>query len=377
VSAFTGFSASFGAGAYTLTSGSKGKRSVVSVSNAPGNNNAATLLGLGVTNGGTESTGAAVLRPATGSYPLSGAVVSGSVTAAVAGGDGGTPQDADFIAAFNLLDAVQDVNIVAVPGIGTLAVVAFGAGYCAERMDCFFVGDMAPTDSAQADAETFVSSLTTKTSYGAVYFPWVQAVDPTGQSPTPILLPPSGYVTGIYARTDSQRGVWKAPAGTQATLTGSVGLASVISDAQQDTLNPLGANVIRFFPSAGVVIWGARTLATLSDPEYRYVPVRRLAIFLEQSIYQGIQWAVFEPNDDGLWSSLRLDIGAFMMNQFRAGAFQGATPSQAFMVKCDAETNPQSQIDAGVVTLLVAFAPVKPAEFVVLQISQQTAGAAS
>jgi phage tail sheath protein FI len=216
-----------------------------------------------------------------------------------------------------------------------------------------------------------------KSSFGAAYFPWVRAADPTGQSASTILLPPSGYVAGIYARTDGRRGVWKAPAGTEANLSGTLGLATQINDAQQDGLNPIGANTIRFFPSSGVVVWGARTLSTLSDPEYRYIPVRRLALFLERSIYNGIQWAVFEPNDEDLWASLRLNIGAFMMNLFRAGAFQGTTPSQAFFVKCDAETNPQSEIDAGVVNVLVGFAPVKPAEFVVIKVSQKTGDTAA
>ncbi|HEX3209247.1 MAG TPA: phage tail sheath C-terminal domain-containing protein, partial [Geminicoccaceae bacterium] len=126
---------------------------------------------------------------------------------------------------------------------------------------------------------------------------------------------------------------------------------------------------------AGIVVWGARTLATRADPEYRYIPIRRLAIFLEQSIYNGIQWAVFEPNDEDLWASLRLNIGAFMMTLFRQGAFQGSTPAQAFFVKCDAQTNPQDQINAGIVTVLVGFAPLRPAEFVVIRISQKTAEA--
>jgi phage tail sheath protein FI len=374
--AFTGFTAGFAAGVYTLTSGSQGKRSSVSVGNAPAGN-AAALLKLGTLNSGTEATGAAQLRPAAGTALLSGAPVAGIVTAATVGSDGTTPQDPDYLNGFSAYDNVQDVNILAVPGIGTEPVVDFGTNYCTQRQDCFFVGDMAPTDDTPAEAQAFINSLATKTSYGAVYFPWLKMVDPTGQSATPILVPPSGFITGIYARIDSTRGVFKAPAGTEANVGGAVGLAGLMNDAQQDVLNPIGANLIRFFAASGIVVWGARTLATRSDPEYRYVPVRRLAIFLERSIYNGIQYAVFEPNDEPLWSSLRLNIGAFMMNQFRAGAFQGSTPSQAFFVKCDAETNPQSQIDAGIVTALVGFAPLKPAEFVVIQISQKAAGASS
>jgi phage tail sheath protein FI len=209
-----------------------------------------------------------------------------------------------------------------------------------------------------------------------VYFPWLTTVDPTG-APEPKLVPPSGFVTGLYARLDGRRGVWKAPAGTEANVGGATGLAASISDTEQGSLNPIGVNVIRFFPASGIVVWGARTLARQSDPEYRYVPVRRFAIFLERSIYNGIQWAVFEPNDEDLWASLRLNIGAFMMNLFRESAFQGDTPSKAFFVKCDAETNPQEQIDAGIVTVLVGFAPLKPAEFVVIKISQKTAEGAA
>jgi phage tail sheath protein FI len=369
--AFTGFVAAFTAGVYGLASGVTGKLSSVQVTNAP-TENAATLLKLGVTNGGTETTGAAALRPAAGTYNVGDAVVAGAVAGATLGSDGTTPQDIDFINGFALLDIVRDVNIIAVPGIGTKPVVDFGANYCTQRKDCFFVGDMSAIDDTKEEAQSFLAGLTVKSSYAAVYFPWLLAVDPTGLSPDPISLPPSGYITGLYARTDSRRGVWKAPAGTEANIGGAVGLRKEITDAEQDTLNPIGVNVIRFFPASGIVVWGTRTLATQSDPEYRYIPIRRLAIFLEQSIYNGIQWSVFEPNDADLWSSLRLNIGAFMMTMFRAGAFQGATPSQAFFVKCDDQTNPQDQINAGIVTVLVGFAPLRPAEFVVIQISQKT-----
>jgi uncharacterized protein len=198
----------------------------------------------------------------------------------------------------------------------------------------------------------------------------VRALDPTGRSRNPILLPPSGYVAGLYARIDATRGVWKAPAGAEAGLNGLVGLAVELSDVQHGTLNPLGVNVIRRFPASGVVAFGARTVT--SDAEWRYVPVRRTAIMLRVSIYNGIQFAVFEPNDEPLWAQLRLNIGAFMMTLFRQGAFQGATPSQAFFVKCDGETTTQADIDAGVVNVLVGFAPLKPAEFVVVKISQKT-----
>jgi phage tail sheath protein FI len=335
------------------------------------------LLKLGVTNGGAEATGAAVLRPANGTFLLGDGTVAGATLSVTAGSDGTTPQPADYINALPMLDPVGDVNIVAVPGIGSRPVVEAGSNYCQQRLDCFYVADMTATDDTKEEAQTFVNSLTVKSSYAAVYFPWLKMVDPTGASPDPIAVPPSGFVAGMYARIDARRGVFKAPAGTEANVGGAVGVAKVISDAEQDTLNPIGVNVIRFFPASGLVIWGARTLATQSDPEYRYVPIRRFAIFLEQSIYRGIQWAVFEPNGEDLWASLRLNIGAFMMTQFRNGAFQGDTPAKAFFVKCDAETNPQDQVNAGIVTVLVGFAPLRPAEFVVIRISQKTAEAAA
>ena len=373
--AYSAFTAAFADGAYTLTSGSPGKRSSVAITNDP-SGNAATLLKLGTTNGGIEATGSAVLRPAVGTYLLGDGAVAGATLSVTPGSDGTTPQPSDYINAFATLDPVRDVNIVAVPGIGARPVVEAGSNYCAQRMDCFYVADMTATDDTKEEAQTYVTSLTVKSSYSAIYFPWLRMVDPTGAAPEPILVPPSGFVTGMYARIDARRGVFKAPAGTEANIGGAVGVARVISDAEQDTLNPIGVNVIRFFPASGLVIWGARTLATQSDPEYRYVPIRRFTIFLEQSIYRGIQWAVFEPNGEDLWASLRLNVGAFMMTQFRNGAFQGDTPAKAFFVKCDAETNPQDQINAGIVTVLVGFAPLRPAEFVVIRISQKTAEAA-
>lgn len=368
---YTGFTAAFdgGTGKYTLTSGQGGKRSSVQVTDSSGGK-AAALLKLGVSNGGIETGGAAVLRPANGTYHVGDDTVAGSVLQVQPGSDGTTPQDVDHQQGFTLLDRRRDVNIVAVPGIGSKAVVDFGTNYCTQRGDCFFVGDMSASDDTKEEAQTFVTALTVKRSYGAVYFPWLQATDPSGASPDPILLPPSGYVAGMYASIDSRRGVWKAPAGTEANLGGAVGLTKEITDVEQDTLNPMGVNVIRAFPASGIVIWGARTLSTQSDPEYRYVPVRRTAIFIEQSIYNGIQWAVFEPNDEPLWAALRLNIGAFMLRLYRAGAFQGDTPAKAFFVKCDGQTTTQQDIDAGVVNILVGFAPLKPAEFVVLKLTQ-------
>lgn len=349
-------------------------RSSVRVTDAPNETeNVAKFLKLGLTNGGREITGAATLRPANSKIPteyhLGDAVVSGNIDSVAPGLDGATPQKLEHEKGLTALDIVRDVNIISVPGMSD--VVAAGTNYCTIRGDCFFIGDVNQIDDTKEEAQAFVNGLTKKSSYGAIYYPWLKMTDPSGNSSLPVPVPASGFVAGMYAQIDARRGVWKAAAGTEANIGGAVGLLAETTDAQQDSLNPLGVNVIRFFPASGIVIWGARTLATRSDPEYRYIPVRRTAIFLEQSIYNGIQWAVFEPNDEDLWASLRLNIGAFMMLQFRAGAFQGKTPNEAFFVKCDSSTTTQADIDAGIVNILVGFAPLKPAEFVVLKLTQK------
>lgn len=172
------------------------------------------------------------------------------------------------------------------------------------------------------------------------YFPWVQAPDALQQNALRAF-PPCGFVAGIFARTDASRGVWKAPAGTEASLTGATGLAIPMSDAENGQLNPHAINCLRTLPVYGNVVWGSRTLDGDNDrgSEWKYVPVRRMALFLEESLYRATQWVVFEPNDEPLWAQIRLNIGAFLQGLFRQGAFQGNTPKQAYFVKCDSETN--------------------------------------
>jgi Bacteriophage tail sheath protein len=208
----------------------------------------------------------------------------------------------------------------------------------------------------------------------ALYFPRIKEADPkrSGQIDTFV---PSGMLAGVMARTDTQRGVWKAPAGTDASLDGTIGLAANLTDDENGLINPLGVNALRAFPIFSRVVWGARTMrgADQAADEYKYVPVRRMALFLEESLYRGLKWVVFEPNADPLWASIRLNVGAFMHNLFRQGAFAGTTPSKAYFVRCDGETTTQNDIDLGIVNVVVGFAPLKPAEFVVLQI-QQIAG---
>jgi len=208
----------------------------------------------------------------------------------------------------------------------------------------------------------------------ALYFPRVRQADPKRDGQFDSFVP-CGIVAGVMARTDAQRGVWKAPAGLDAAMNGIQGMDVNLTDPENGMLNPLGINCLRAFPVTGRVVWGARTLRgadQLAD-EYKYIPVRRLALFIEESLYRGTQWVVFEPNDEPLWAQIRLNVGAFMNNLFRKGAFQGTTPRQAYFVKCDKETTTQNDIDLGIVNIVVGFAPLKPAEFVIIKI-QQIAG---
>lgn len=267
-----------------------------------------------------------------------------------------------------------DINLLAIPGKTDISFISLGMTYCDGRGDCFFLADGPGIAHGELDITTQEAknaTLSPRSKNAAMYYPWVQITDPLGIGKNPtIYAPPSGFMAGIYARTDENRGVWKAPAGIEATVSGALGLQVDLVDADQDELNPASLNCLRQFPSTGVVSWGARTLS--NDAEWRYVSVRRMAIFLKESLRRGMKWAVFEPNDEQLWDQIRSNIKAFMLGLFRQGAFQGSTPDEAFRVKCDRSTNPQENVDAGIVTAQVAFAPLKPAEFVVIEISQKS-----
>jgi phage tail sheath protein FI len=269
-------------------------------------------------------------------------------------GDDGSPitnfdllGTADKKTGLHALDDVSDVNFIAIPGASDPAVVGAALGYCGTRQDCFFIADT----NGKRTKDTPITEP-------------VHAQDSTR------FAPPSGAIAGLYARTDNRRGVWKAPAGTEASILGAVGLAVNVTDNDQESLNPIGVNCIRQFPDSGIVSWGARTIATRSKPEYRYVPIRRYAMFLAKSLYHGTQWVVFEPNDEPLWSAIRFNLNAFMLRQFRAGALQGGKPEEAYFIKCDKENNPQASIDAGEVHITVGFSPLKPAEFVIIHLTQ-------
>jgi uncharacterized protein len=207
----------------------------------------------------------------------------------------------------------------------------------------------------------------------AAYYPLLTMTDPVkGGIST---FPPSAAVAGVMARTDAQRGVWKAPAGTDASVAGALDTSRKITETESGALNQQGVNCLRSFPVYGRVVWGARTLAGADQraDDYKYVPIRRLALFIEESLYRGTQWVVFEPNDEPLWSQIRLNVGAFMNRLFRQGAFQGKTPAEAYFVKVDKETTPQADINLGIVNIVVGFAPLKPVEFVIIKV-QQIAG---
>jgi phage tail sheath protein FI len=286
---------------------------------------------------------------------------------------GGTGQ-ADKLGIYQL-HKTDIFNLLCLPGApGT--VLAAAAELCVERRAILLVDP----PSAWATVATAVAGMATPPVAGdtaknaAVYFPNVQLADPS-QNGLIITVPPSGAVAGVAARTDVQRGVWKAPAGIDASLNGVPSLSLTLTDADSGRLNPLGVNALRSFPVVGPVVWGARTLRgadRLAD-EWKYLPIRRLALFIEESLFRGTQWVVFEPNDEPLWSSIRMNVGSFMNSLFKQSAFQGATAREAYLVKCDKENNPQNDIDRGIVNVLVGFAPLKPAEFVIIHI-QQLAG---
>ncbi len=274
---------------------------------------------------------------------------------------------------FNLLCIPPDTRDGTVPQ----AVYETALSYCERRRAVLIVDSPADWGSAAEARDGFDTDigLTGLAARNAVlYFPRVIQADPLlgGQLDTFV---PCGVIAGVIARTDAQRGVWKAPAGIDAALRGTQGLSVKLTDDENGLLNPRGINSLRSFPITGRVVWGARTLRgadQLAD-EYKYLPVRRLALFIEESLFRGTQWVVFEPNDEPLWSQIRLNIGAFMQNLFRQGAFQGSSPREAYFVKADSETTTQNDINLGIVNIVVGFAPLKPAEFVVIKI-QQIAG---
>jgi phage tail sheath protein FI len=358
--AYRNFTASAAGKALRLASGTRGAGASIAVSPAAANSIADELKLLA---GATVTTPANVTLQSGAETPFSLTDPYAAFIADRAGRKG-----------IYALENVDLFNLLVLPGITHPGVLADAAAYCKERR-AFFIIDAPPSAKSPADAlATITGTDLPKSDHAAVYYPWAYIADPLNHG-KPRLTPPSGTVAGMFARTDADRGVWKAPAGTEASLVGVLSLAYRLTDNENGSLNPLGMNSLRIFPVFGPVCWGARTLrgADQMTSEYKYVPVRRLALFLEESLFRGTQWVVFEPNDDQLWSQIRLNLGAFMNTLFRQGAFQGKTPRDAYLVKCDSTTTTQDDINRGVVNILVGFAPLKPAEFVVIKI-QQLAG---
>lgn len=355
-----------------LTSGTTGEDSSVRVQRTS-TNDATGQLQLGEANGGLSQGGIALRRPVLAeALQIGDATDGGSIVSHVLGEEGVNEVTlSDFDTALHRLDSIKDFSLLAVPGEGSESMFDLCVGYCDNRelRDVFFVGETDNQTLTPTEAGAFRTNLTNPNSMGALYYPWIKTADPSGRSTEPVELPPSGFIAGLYGRIDGRRGVWKAPAGIEARINGASDLTYTLTDVEQGNLNRVNVNCVRRFPAAGIVSWGARTIT--SDPEYTYVPVRRMAIFLRVSIYNGIQGAVFEPNDEPLWGALRLNINSFMTVLFRQGAFQGSSPSDAFFVKVDSETTTQDDINLGIVNVLVGFAPLKSAEFVVLRISQK------
>ncbi|MEE8058718.1 MAG: phage tail sheath C-terminal domain-containing protein [Pseudomonadales bacterium] len=289
----------------------------------------------------------------------------------------------DYQDVFKRMLKIREITILCLPaqylpgdGSGN-TIVDDAIAHCEKMQNRMLIVDIEPGVEMQSAADVTTLSLPTST-YGATYYPWVEVSNPHYNAetnpgvPSSVFVPPSGFAAGTWAKTDSKRGIWKAPAGIQTSLLGIAGLQYTAGNDEQDFLNPAGVNALRSLSNYGTVVWGTRTLSTNADPEWRYIPVRRTAMFIEESLYNGIQWAVFEGNNHVLWSSLRANIEAFMNRLFRAGAFQGESTSDAYFVRCGlGDTMTQTDIDKGQVIVLVGFAPLKPAEFVILRLQQK------
>lgn len=317
-----------------------------------------------------------------GAYRMGAALSSQAMAAGSFGNDGIAPSLTEIQGSraqktgFYALEDADIFNILNIPGISDVGVLSNAITYAEERRSMILI-DTPNTVQTFAQARSWIndsanSALRHKNA--VTYWPRVSIADPLKNNRL-TTFPNAGVMAGLYSRTDAARGVWKAPAGIEARLRGVQALEYELSDPENGVLNPLALNCLRTFPVIGTVSWGSRTMVgadTLAS-EWKYVPVRRLALNIEESLYRGTQFVVFEPNDEPLWAQIRLSVGSFMHNLFRQGAFQGSSPKDAYLVKCDSTTTTQADIDLGIVNILVGFAPLKPAEFVIIQI-QQMAG---
>jgi phage tail sheath protein FI len=343
----------------------KGRQNVVTVVNAQ-----SKLVRL-------EDLGVAPETVARGTVTLSGGAAPGSTNRLSPDDYVGDPAHRT---GFGGLEAVDEVTMVCVPDLmsvyqqrmidqeGVKAVQLAMIAHCELMGDRVAIIDPPPGLNAQQIKEWRVDKAGYDSKYAALYWPWIKVFDPA--SGTNKHVPPSGHMAGIWGRNDDTRGVHKAPANE--VVRGAISLETNITKSEHDLLNPVGINCIRAFPGRGVRVWGARTLS--SDPAWRYLNIRRLFNYLEESILNGTDWVVFEPNDYALWSKIRRSIAAFLVNEWRKGALFGMTPAEAFYVKCDSETNPAEGIDAGQVVCEIGVAPVKPAEFVIFRLAQFSGG---
>jgi len=326
-----------------------------------------------------NSTSALVTVAPDPTYPANLTKESGNINVAAPAGSNGVFNVADYGTVFqadNALDKWPLFNILVTPGVTDGVVLAEAVAF-AERKLAFYIMDPPATSVAdQGAGATWIGNypaLAPQSQNAALYFPYLQSGDPaTGAAVT---LPPSGSVAGIFARTDTARGVWKAPAGIETTILNTTGVmpANVLTDQQHGVLNNLGIDCLRSFPGVGTVVFGARTTVypnTALRTQWGYVPVRRMALFIEQTLKVNLTWVVFEPNDEPLWIAIRTTIEGFMLSLFNQGAFAGSKPSEAFQVKCDSSTTTPDDVNNGIVNIVVAFAPLKPAEFVVIKIAQ-------
>jgi phage tail sheath protein FI len=324
--------------------------------------------------------------PAPTAYPLTGSPFSLVYGASVPQATWTVLSLGDFaqvFADYASLDKVPIFNLLATPGISDTSVTSEAIAYC-ERKRAFYIMDTpSPETTAGWDANSVVGTLAAGSALtpsppvsinAAVYYPWLQTADPVTTAPASA--PPSGFVAGIYGQEDNARGVWKSPAGIETTLRGTAGVdpKGVVTDPQQGILNENAINCLRQFPGVGTVVFGARTTAgantNTAQQQWRYVAVRRMALFLEQSLYASLTWAVFQPNDVPLWNALTQEVSAFMLSLFRQGAFAGTKPSESFLVQCDATTTTPFDVANGMVNIVVGFAPLLPAEFVIIKIAQ-------
>jgi len=324
-------------------------------------------------NGGSRCFVVNVGAPETAAAPAKAAGKEGEKEAAKAAPSGGG-RDALYIGkdggpgartGLKCFDEIDEIALVCAPGQTSPAIQDAILSHCETRKDRFAILDSPETISGGVDK----LPKPRDSKYGAYYFPWIQVYDPEKGN---IFVPPSGHVAGVYSRTDSERGVHKAPANE--IVRGALGLKYSIAKAEQDFLNPRGINCIRNMGDRGIRVWGARTIS--SDPSWRYINVRRLFLMVEASIEIGTQWVVFEPNDQGLWKKVKRNITAFLLRIYNSGALMGKTPDEAFFVKCDDETNPPEVVDAGQMVCEIGLAPVKPAEFVIFRIGQMAGGEA-